>query len=227
VTNDETDPPIVGALLRLSGRDRGYGPRKALTRERLVQVATEHFVEHGYRRASMEAIADAASMSRATLYTYVTGKEQMLLMAVADEALANLDKVRAAYDPSLSAEARLRFIVREAVVYILAMPLSARLARDRDPEVLAVLLEHGLVDDARRDQPELDKGLYYASLIEAVSGGTLHGEQAQKLASLIRAISFLAPGLADSTGRFGLSIEEVGEMLSRSLVDGWITRRGQ
>ena len=42
--------------------------------ERLVGVATEVFIEHGYRRTQMADIASALGVAKGTLYLYVEGK---------------------------------------------------------------------------------------------------------------------------------------------------------
>jgi len=43
-------------------------------RDRLISVATGVFVAHGFRGVTMEAIAEAASISKATLYSYFSDK---------------------------------------------------------------------------------------------------------------------------------------------------------
>ena len=43
-------------------------------RDRLISAATGVFVAHGFRGATMESIAEAASISKATLYSYFADK---------------------------------------------------------------------------------------------------------------------------------------------------------
>jgi AcrR family transcriptional regulator len=45
--------------------------------QRLVQVATEVFIQLGYRRAQMSDVADALGVAKGTLYLYVESKEAL------------------------------------------------------------------------------------------------------------------------------------------------------
>jgi AcrR family transcriptional regulator len=55
------------------------------SRERLVQAATRLFAERGYRDTSVQAIAEAAGISRGSIFWHFGSKEG-LLSAVAEEA---------------------------------------------------------------------------------------------------------------------------------------------
>ncbi|KUI35046.1 TetR family transcriptional regulator [Mycobacterium sp. GA-2829] len=52
------------------------------TRHRIVAAATRLFVENGYGAATIDAIADAAQVSRKTVFTSVGGKIDVLTLAV-------------------------------------------------------------------------------------------------------------------------------------------------
>ena len=45
----------------------------------LVSAALRVFAEHGYHRATMQTVADAAGVSKGSLYDYFDSKEQLLL----------------------------------------------------------------------------------------------------------------------------------------------------
>ncbi|MGN5236860.1 TetR/AcrR family transcriptional regulator [Rhodococcus sp. SJ-3] len=67
-------------------RRASYGPsspevgtRGASTRRRIIEVSLELFAEHGFFGTSVDAIAKAADMSRATLYQYFPGKDEIFL----------------------------------------------------------------------------------------------------------------------------------------------------
>ncbi len=47
-------------------------------RQSILNAATEMFLQHGYRTVSMEKIAQAAPVSKATLYKYFDSKEALL-----------------------------------------------------------------------------------------------------------------------------------------------------
>jgi AcrR family transcriptional regulator len=61
------------------------------TRRAIVEAATRLFVESGYGATSMDAIADAAGVSRATVFTAVGGKAALLKTAY-DVALVGDDE---------------------------------------------------------------------------------------------------------------------------------------
>jgi AcrR family transcriptional regulator len=53
--------------------------KKAATRQALHRAAVELVTEHGYDQVTVEAIADAAMVSRRTFSNYFSGKEEALL----------------------------------------------------------------------------------------------------------------------------------------------------
>ena len=71
----------AAALPALCRRDA----RKAARRDAIIDVATRHFLEHGYARTSMSGIALQMGGSKSTLWTYFAGKEE-LFAAVVDSA---------------------------------------------------------------------------------------------------------------------------------------------
>ncbi|MFF4767342.1 TetR/AcrR family transcriptional regulator [Streptomyces sp. NPDC001255] len=80
-------------------RRSSYGPtspevgsRGATTRRRIGDAALRLFDEHGFHRTSVEAIARAAGVSRATLYQYFLGKEE-IFHELMDECAAALVRV--------------------------------------------------------------------------------------------------------------------------------------
>lgn len=52
--------------------------QKVARREQILDAARTLFVEHGYSKTNMEAIADAAAVGVATIYTYFESKEGVL-----------------------------------------------------------------------------------------------------------------------------------------------------
>jgi AcrR family transcriptional regulator len=57
-------------------------------RSAIIQAALEVFVREGYARASVDAIAEAAGVSKRTIYDYYGGKEHLFLSAVRETAAA-------------------------------------------------------------------------------------------------------------------------------------------
>lgn len=55
----------------------GVGRRGLHTRDRILECATEVFLANGFHATSLDAIAKAAAASRATIYQYFAGKEEI------------------------------------------------------------------------------------------------------------------------------------------------------
>jgi AcrR family transcriptional regulator len=88
-----TDPPIT--------RRASYGPsspdvgaRGVHTRQRITDVSLRLFGELGYFDTSVDAIAKAADISRATLYQYFSGKDEIFLELLDDCGNAMMRVVR-------------------------------------------------------------------------------------------------------------------------------------
>ncbi len=67
----------------------GISPVRAARRLKVVQAAEAVFASHGFRGTSMEAIAEAAGMSKVTVYGYFRDKEAVFT-AVAEHLAARL-----------------------------------------------------------------------------------------------------------------------------------------
>jgi AcrR family transcriptional regulator len=71
-------------------RERTAGERRAVRpdkRRAILDAAAPIFGEAGYERASVDAIAAAAGVSKPTIYSYFGGKEQLFRESVADSAV--------------------------------------------------------------------------------------------------------------------------------------------
>ena len=61
---------------------------------RLMEKAKELFIQFGYKAVSMDQIAEAAGISKATIYNYFPSKEELFMKVmrdIADEAYRDLD----------------------------------------------------------------------------------------------------------------------------------------
>jgi AcrR family transcriptional regulator len=112
-----------------------------MNRSEIIQTAAQIFREKGYHAASMQDIADAVGLQKASLYHHVTGKQE-ILAAILDAALDRLiAELQAVITSDLAPEAKLRAAM-EAYV--------ERLTSDADLAAV-LLLEHRSLEPPLRD----------------------------------------------------------------------------
>lgn len=81
--------PVVAELAVGGGVARGVRARRAHDVESLLAVAVAEFNERGYDATSMEDLSRAAGITKSSFYHHVSGKEELLRMAL-ERALAGL-----------------------------------------------------------------------------------------------------------------------------------------
>ncbi|GIV44349.1 MAG: hypothetical protein KatS3mg035_1472 [Bacteroidia bacterium] len=64
--------------------------KEDLTRKRIIETATKHFLEYGYKKVTMDEIAEALGMSKKTLYQFFPSKYE-LFNAIADEKICYIN----------------------------------------------------------------------------------------------------------------------------------------
>jgi TetR/AcrR family transcriptional repressor of mexJK operon len=84
-------------------------------RQAIVQAATRLFLTHNYRSVSMEKIAKAAPVSKATLYNHFTGKPQLLAAVVSELCNSLLQTMTQTLSEEDDAEQTLQQIAASAV----------------------------------------------------------------------------------------------------------------
>ena len=97
-----------------------------MTREDILEAAAQVFRQKGFHGASMQDIAKAVSLQKASLYHHVSSKQELLL-ALLDRALELLlERISEISNQEISADEKLKQMVR-AYLQILAenMDLSA------------------------------------------------------------------------------------------------------
>ncbi len=73
-----------------------------------MEAAITVFLRHGFRRVTMQDIADKAGISRPALYLYYPNKEEIFKAAIAYIASENLRQIRQQQPAQPTVEARLR-----------------------------------------------------------------------------------------------------------------------
>jgi AcrR family transcriptional regulator len=115
-------------------------PKSAKTRQRLLEIAAELFVELGYHSVSMQDIADAAHLSKGAIYGHFRSKGQ-LLVEVIRWTLAEREHsahfAASVGDP----EAAASLMYEESGRAIRLLEVDAAAAARHDPDVEAGLTE--------------------------------------------------------------------------------------
>jgi TetR/AcrR family transcriptional regulator len=82
--------------------------RAARRRQEIMTIAKGMFLSRPYVQVSMEAIAEAADLSKATLYKYFSSKVEIYSAIVLADAQMLADRIRDAFDPARGVSDNLR-----------------------------------------------------------------------------------------------------------------------
>ena len=147
-------------------------------RDAVLNAACEIFAKYGYRKASMQDIAEAAGLSKSVVFKYFGTKEQLYraVFVMASEAIAKVDNTARAerqeaenvFDTMRrTVDARIQLFSRSPWIYA----FSYAAAFDADPFVHALLQE----EYARREIGKVRLGAY------AGIRGDISAQDAQKM----------------------------------------------
>src|SRR5574338_1335361 len=185
-----------------------------MTREDILEAAAQVFRQKGFHGASMQDIADAVNLQKASLYHHVSSKQEILL-EILDRALELLlDRISAICTQDLPADEKLRQMVR-AYLQILA----------ENTDLSAVLLfEHRSLERKQhaRHVPNRDKfeGLWRAVLAEGVAARRFQCDDAALTTRAILGILNWTITWYHPDGPLG--IDEIADQYSNLLLNGLI-----
>lgn len=92
-------------------------------REQIIRIASQHFLNKGYDKASMSGIANEARVTRALVYHYFPDKTALFEAVLQSEANALLNATE--LDPSLSTLDNIRNAIRAYLVHFSAASNSS------------------------------------------------------------------------------------------------------
>jgi AcrR family transcriptional regulator len=186
-------------------------------RMRIADAATGLFLQHGYRKTSVDEIAKRAGVAKGTVYLYFKTKADVLVHAVAVEKRRYLQAMQAILDNDCAPRERLRAYLQRAVTLLAEMPLTSRLMTG-DREIMAVLDD--LDPDARAGHEAMQID-FVARLLDPAAGA--HRWTEQELGDRSRVLLALMYALgvfSDESVRGGLSLERFSHILADVIVDG-------
>ena len=183
-----------------------------MTREDILEAAAQVFRQKGFHGASMQDIAEAVNLQKASLYHHVSSKQEILL-ALLDRALELLfERISIISNQNIPADEKLRQMIR-AYLQILA----------ENTDISAVLLfEHRSLDRKQhaRHVPNRDKfeALWRGVLIEGVASKRFTCDDPALTARAILGVMNWTITWYHSDGPLG--IDEIADHYSNLLLNG-------
>jgi AcrR family transcriptional regulator len=204
-------------MLEESGVGRDTGDGKARTRERILRSATELFQQQGYRRTSIDDVAQAAGVAKGTVYVHFKNKAELLFHAIAEEKKQFIGRVLPLLSADLPPAERLRGYIEVALQILPEARLISKLLSG-DRELLVFLEEMG---------PELREQMQQAQLagITALLRGVgvidqLSAEERMERGRALVGVLWSAAEMMDERVRGGLSAARFAQLIARMLVHG-------
>ena len=113
-----------------------------MTRDEIIEAAVQIFSVKGYHATSMQDIAEAVHLQKASLYHHVSSKQE-ILVAVLDNAIDLLtDKIQAVLNLPLSPEEKLHKAIEEYLSLLL----------EKKEQAVVLLLEHRSLEPRFQEQ---------------------------------------------------------------------------
>ncbi len=181
---------VSGAIALNDASEGSYSPIE----ERILTAALGLIGRRGVRRLGMREIAEAAGVSRGTLYRYFPSKDHVLAAAAAYDAQRFADGIDAVLSAALSPEERITTFMAYGFEFIRTHPCRP-LFESESGFVMGYLLEH---------LPSLRAELVLRlgdalDTVPAVAAGTLGREQLADVIVRLFASSWIIPEPDDAS----------------------------
>jgi AcrR family transcriptional regulator len=110
--------PSAARTRRRPSKAGTRGTPRAERERQILDVAGHEFANRGYHAVSMDDVAEQAGVSKPMIYAYFGSKEGLYLAYVERAGQDLLDRLRAAGNPNLAPQARLRAGVVEFLKFV-------------------------------------------------------------------------------------------------------------
>lgn len=212
---NESIQAMLTAMESLSGP--AISDAKSRTRARIVRVATELFIQRGYRATSVDEIAKQAGVAKGTVYLHFKNKNDLMYEAIVHEKSRLFEPfktlLRTVHEPA----ARLRGYVELALLSVHDAPLTHRLVSG-DREMFLVLEE---LPPERRAEIQSNQSTMLEPLLCGVGAyDSLPPEERQRRLSAFMGFLYSAGALMDERAFGGLSPEVYARSLAKMIVEG-------
>jgi TetR/AcrR family transcriptional regulator len=152
-------------------------------REQILARAAELFARHGYHATSMNQVAEACGLSKATLYHYYRDKDAMLVQIAESHVLRLRRLVDEVLASKLPAEGQLRELIRRIVVEYADAQHAHRVLTE-DVKFLPAPDRHRILDHERR-------------VVAAFAGAVAAARPELQAASLAKPMTMLLFGMVN------------------------------
>lgn len=196
----------------------GGAPERGAKWQRILDAASDLFVQQGFRKTSVEEIAQRAHVAKGTVYLYFRTKAGILLHAVVQEKKGYLGRLAPVFDPSVAPADRLGVYLRTVVRLAGEMPLLSSVLQGNG-EVLATL-EEELDPDLREQMLEFQRGFLAELIAESPGAEALEREELRDRATVILGLLHSSAFFAEARTRHGLPAERFGEILANMIASG-------
>jgi len=183
-----------------------------MTREDILEAAAQVFRQKGFHGASMNDIAEAVSLQKASLYHHVSSKQEILLEILERALQLLLEKISAITTQNIPADEKLRLMIRQ-YLQILA----------ENMDLAAVLLfEHRALEHRQhaRHIPNRDKfeSLWKDAIVEGVDKKLFkYDDPALATRALLGQLNWTITWFRENGA---LSIEQIADKYSNLLLNG-------
>ncbi len=187
-------------------------------RQRILEAATHLFVRSGYRKTSIDEIAQRAAVAKGTVYLYYRNKAELVYHALALEERKYLERLIPTAEHELDPSDRLREIIRLIIVISHEMPLYTSLVTG-DHEIEVALRE--LQETDRSVFAEIIKVQrdFIIQVLDLATGGKLSSDELQKRGQIL--VDLLYGVITFShTNQNDLPWEEYASAMADILIDG-------
>ena len=190
---------------------------KEQTRRRILTAATHLFADRGFRRTSVEDVAQRAGLAKGTVYLYFKSKADLLTHAIARAKMAFSAELEQLLTAEMPATERLVEWIRMALRIGTEIPLLARLLSG-DREMEAAL---GEMDPETLERHQQLGVVFLAELIdEAAEPHRWTREELEDRATVLMGFRYFSGLLLNETIRGGLSVNRYAGIVADMLVNG-------
>jgi AcrR family transcriptional regulator len=198
---------------RRAARREGSRARSDDRYSRIREVAAQMFHERGYAATSLEDIAKAVGMNRATLYYYIGDKAELLIDILGNPLMEMTQQLVVICELDLPASERLGLAIRKHMTTLTDQYPGLFIFFSENLHVLTIGSERDIVQNSRR---------YADVLTQLIKDGQDSGEFAPDVDARISMLGII--GMCNWTHRWFqkdgvLTLPQIGEQFSRMAVD--------